>query len=127
MKKTIVDIIESVWEKCKNLDIHTDRELSEIMYVLGYLLPFPRFYDRVYDPVFCGDDPDLLFIDYASYIFGLSKSEIRRLIRGQGIKVNNIVPDPDVKVSDLPWIELDGGWKMCVIKKGKNEFDFILS
>lgn len=124
--KNIVDIIESVHSKCRSLDFSGGiNDVVEIFYVLG-LCKFPKFWDRVYDPVFCGDDPNLLFIDYASYIFGLSKSEIRRLIRGQGIKVNNIVPDPDVKVSDLPWIELEGGWKLCVIKKGKNEFDFIL-
>ena len=124
MNKTIVDIIESVYPKCKNLDFHSIQEVGEVFGVLG-LLKFSRWWERVYDPEFC-DDPNLLFTDYASSIFGLSKSDIKRLIRGQGIRVNNVVPKEDIKVSDLPWTKLEGDWELCVIKKGKNEFDFIL-
>ena len=125
MSKTVVDVIESVYPKCKNLDFHSIQEVGEVFGVLG-LLKFSRWWERVYDPVFCDDDPDLLFTDYASSVFGLSKSDIRRLIKGQGIRVNNVVPKEDIKVSDLPWIKLEGDWELCVIKKGKNEFDFLL-
>lgn len=125
MSKTVVDIIESVFPKCKNLDFHSIQEVGEVFGVLG-LLKFPRWWERVYDPVFCDDDPDLLFIDYAASRFNLSKSDIRRLIKGQGIRVNNIVPKEGLRVRDIPWIELDNGWKLGIIKKGKNEFDFIL-
>ena len=124
MKETIVDIIEGVFQKCKNLEIKDIDELGKILYVLGFLLPSDRFFERVWDPDI--DGQELTFVDYLNGLWGMSKSEIQRLIKGGGLKVNNQVPGKDMKVKDLPWISL-GDWKFCVIKKGKNQFDFILS
>ena len=124
MKETIVDIIESIFPKCKNLDIKNTEELGKIMYVMGFLTPKEKFWERVWDP--CCDDINLKFIDYISGLWNTSKSEIQRLIKGGGLKVNNEAPDKDIYVRNLPWIKLDNDWKFCVIKKGKNVFDFIL-
>ena len=123
--ETVVDIIEGVFNKCKNLEIKDIDELGKILFVLGFLLPSQNFFNRVWDPI--TDDPELGLVDCVSKLWSTSKSDIQRLIKGGGFKVNNIVPSKDVKVKDLPWIELEDGWRFCVIKKGKNQFDFILS
>lgn len=124
MKETIVDIIESIFPKCKNLEIKDIDELGKIMYVMGFLTPKEKFWERVWDP--CCDDIDLKFIDYISNLWNTSKSDIMRLIKGGGLRVNNSVPDKDIQVRNLPWRKLNDDWKFCVIKKGKNVFDFIL-
>ena len=124
MQETIVDIILSIFPKCKNLEIKDIEELWKIMYVMGFLTPKEKFWERVWDP--CCDDINLTFVDYISNLWNTSKSEIQRLIKGNGLKVNNVVPNKDLCVRNLPWIKLDNDWKYCVIKKGKNVFDFIL-
>ena len=78
---------------------------------------------RIFDPEW-DNDPDTLFIDFIADLQEISKSDVRRL-KNNGIKVNNKFPTQDLKVRDIPWIEL-GEWKVCVIKLGKNKFDFIL-
>ena len=122
MKETIVDIIESIFPKCKNLEINSVEELGKIMYVMGFLTPKEKFWERVWDP--CCDDINLKLVDYISSLWNTSKSDIMRLIKGGGLKVNNEVPG--LYVRNLPWIKLDNDWKFCIIKKGKNVFDFIL-
>ena len=121
---TIINIIESIYPKCSNLDIKNVGELGKIMYVMGFLTPKENFWKRVWDP--CCDDIRLRFVDYVSGLWGISKSDVLRLIKGGGLKVNNQVPDKDVCVRNLPWIRFGKDWKFCVIKKGKNVFDFIL-
>lgn len=121
----IVDIIESVYPRCKNLDFTYPEEVGMVLGVLG-LLRIDRLRERIYDPVFGGDDPDLSFVDYAAKIFEVSKGDIKRLIKGQGIRINNEVPGIDLKVRDIPWLVLDD-WLVGIIRKGKNEFEFILA
>ena len=96
----------------------------QLMYVMGFLTPKEKFWERVWDP--CCDDIRLRLVDYVSGLWGISKSDVLRLIKGGGLKVNNQVPDKDVCVRNLPWIRFSKDWKFCVIKKGKNVFDFIL-
>ena len=55
----------------------------------------------------------------------MSKSDIRKLIKNNGIKVNNKIPSPVLKVKDIPWIEL-AEHKIAIVKIGKNKFDFII-
>ena len=119
-----VDIIEGVFPKCKNLDIKNTKELGNILYVLGFLKPTEKFFARVWDPFV--DNLELTLVDYLNGLWGMSKSEIQRLIKGGGLKVNNIIPSMDMKVRNLPWIPIDKDWRVCIIKKGKNQFDFIL-
>ena len=64
MKETIVDIIESIFQKCKNLEINSVEELGKIMYVMGFLTPKEKFWERVWDP--CCDDINLKLVDYIS-------------------------------------------------------------
>lgn len=123
MKETIVDIIESVFPKCKNLDIKSTDELGKIMYVMGFLVPTSNFWSRVWEPEF---EDDVLLIDFLNSLWDVSKSDLMRLIKGSGLKVNNEIPSKDMKLGDLPWTDLDEDWSFCVVKKGKNQFDFIL-
>jgi hypothetical protein len=76
---------------------------------------------RIFDKNIDQDD----FIDFISNIkmFDLeSKADIRRLIKGNGIKVNNL--NPPQKISDIKWLSVDN-IDFAIIKKGKNDFDFI--
>ena len=123
--KSIIDAIEQVFPVCNSLDFKDTNELFGTLYVLG-IFGYEKTRKRIYDPVFGDDADDLSFVDYAANLFDTSRSEIRRSIKGRGIKVNNIIPNENLLVRDLPWIKI-GDWKVCVIKRGKNEFDFILS
>ena len=112
----IVDVIESIHPRCLKLDIDLDFLISAFS-VLGWG-NIREFSKRV-----CEEDCGL--VDFLNGLWGMSKSDIRRLIKGQGVKVNNTVPKENTMISELPFIEVPG-WKVCVIKKGKNVFDFIL-
>ena len=125
MKETIVDIIESIFPKCSKLDIKSVDELGKIMSVMGLLTPLD-FGRRVWEPKFEEDRRYISLVDFISELWGVSKSEILRLIKGNGLKVNNVVPEKDMKLFNLPWISLNSDWSFCVVRKGKNVFDFIL-
>jgi len=120
MNKDIIGIIESVHYRLSKLDLTLDA-LIEIFAVLS-LNTVPKFNLRVWDET---TEPDEVYPNRVSLLFGMSRSDIRRLIKGQGLKVNNKVIPENTPLSSLPWLDLDG-WKVCVIKKGKNEFDFLL-
>jgi len=119
--KNIIEAIESVYPKCLKLDFNSIDEVIEIFTVLG-LGNYREFSRRVWDPT---EEPDALFIDLVAPLFDCSKSQIRTLIKGGGIKVNGKVPDINLKMADLEWIVL-GSWLLAVVKIGKNRFDFIL-
>lgn len=121
--KSLIDIIESIHPKCTKLDFEDFDEFSLIMItIIG--TDVQKLTKRIFDPEW-DNDPDTLFIDFIAYLQEISKSDVRRLIKNNGIKVNNKFPTQDLKVRDIPWIEL-GEWKVCVVKLGKNKFDFIL-
>ena len=121
--KQLIDIIESIHTKCTKLDFTDFNDfLNVFVAVLGY--DIQKQTRRIFDPGFA-DDPDILFIDFSADLLEMSRSDVRRLMKNNGIKVNNKAPGQDLKVVDLPWLELDGH-KICVIKSGKNKFDFII-
>lgn len=117
--KSIIEVLETCHEKCSKLSF-TDFEdfVSIVVCVIGYNE------ERLEKRLFKGDD-ETNFIDLASELLEMSKSDLRKMINGGGLKVNNTVPDISVKVKDLPFIDL-GERMACVIKIGKNKFDFIL-
>ena len=116
----IVDVIESVHPKLSRLDFNGVEDLIEIFAVLG-LNTASKFCPRVVTE----DEEGEVYINRVSDLLGLSRSDIRRLVKGNGLKINNKVIPDTTTLSDLPWLNL-GDWEVCVIKKGKNEFDFIL-
>lgn len=116
---SIIEAIEGAHRRLTTLDFDIF-ELSEIFVVLGFSRPFPRFYERVWD-----GETEIGLITYISDLWGISKSDVRRLIKGGGLKINNSSVPENITLKDLPWLKIDD-WKVCVIKKGKNEFDFIL-
>lgn len=119
-----IEIIENSYTKLLKLNFLTwDEFLGIFIFVLGPNIQ--KQARRIFDPDF-NDDPEITFIDFSSEILELSKSEIRKLIKGGGIKINNKVPFQDLKVKDIEWIIL-GEWKVAVIKIGKNKFDFIIT
>ena len=121
--KPLIEIIESAHQKCSKLDFTDwDDFLGVFVCSIGYNIQ--KQSRRIFDPEF-EDDPDMLFIDFAADLFEMSRSDMRKLLKNNGVKVNNQVPSQSLKVKDLPWIEL-GDWKVCVVKCGKNKFDFIL-
>lgn len=122
MDKNIIEIIEGVHKKCSKLEFDSLQDIIEIFAVLG-LNSALKFGLRVWDKDL---EENEVYINRVSDLLNLSRGDIRRLIKGQGLKINNKVISPETLLSDLPWISL-GDWKICVIKKGKNEFDFILS
>ena len=119
----IVEVIEGMHGKLSKLDFPNGlQDLVEIFAVLG-ITTVEKFNRRVWNPLEDGEDVNL--IDFCSNLLGLSKSDVRRLIKGGGLKVNNVVPKEGVLLKDLNWIWI-GDWEFCIIKKGKNEFEFIL-
>jgi len=116
----IISVIESVHPKLTKLELTGLQDLIEIFAVLG-LNRLDRFCPRVVED----SDLDEVYINRVADLLGLSRSDIRRLIKCGGLKVNNKVIPETTTLIDLPWIELEG-WRVCIIKKGKNEFDFIL-
>lgn len=118
--KNLIDIIETTHQKCSNLDFDDWEDfLAMFVCVIGFDIEKQR--KRIF-----GGDPDILLVDFLSELFDTSKSELRKLIKNNGIKLNNKVPSQDLRVKDIPWIDL-GVRKVCVIKVGKNKFDFIIS
>ena len=119
-----ISVIENSYAKLLKLDFLSWEEfLGIFIFVLGPNIQ--KQTRRIFDPEF-NDDPDISFIDFSSEILEISKSEIRKLIKNNGIKINNKVPPLDLKVKDIEWIVL-GEWKVAVIKIGKNKFDFIIT
>jgi tyrosyl-tRNA synthetase len=117
--KSLIDILETCHEKCSKLNFDNFEEFASIVVcVVG------TNEDKLAKRIFKGDE-ETNFIDFASELFEMSKSELRKLIKGGGLKVNNTVPDIAAKIKDLPFIDL-GERMACVIKIGKNKFDFIL-
>jgi hypothetical protein len=120
--RSAIEIIKDVLPKCSKLDIKTQDELLEIMWALSIIKP-NKINERIFDI-----DSDLdNFIDFILNIkmFGLnSKNEIRKLIANNGIKVNN--KSPLEKISEIEWIQLNN-IQFAIIKKGKNQFDFIFN
>ena len=114
----LISTLSEVHYRLSKLDLTLD-EMIEIFAILG-LNTAPKFCLRVVE----GEDE--VYINQVSSLFGMSRSDIRRLIKGQGLKINNKVIPENTLLSELPWIDLGGGWEICVIKKGKNEFDFLL-
>ena len=122
MNRNIIEIIEGVHRKCSKLEFNSLQDIIEIFAVLG-LNSATKFGLRVWDKDL---EENEVYINRVSDLLNLSRGEVRRLIKGQGLKINNKVVPRDTLLSDLPWISLES-WKICVIKKGKNELDFILS
>ena len=122
--KPFIDLLVSAHEKLSKLNFSDWEEfLGIFVLVLGYNIQEQS--KRIFDPEF-EDDPESLFIDFVSGYIEMSRSELRKLIKNSGIKVNNKIPSQDLKVKDIPWISL-GEWKIAVIKIGKNRFDFIIT
>ena len=120
---TLEELIDHGYEKLVKLDFADWNEfLSIFIFVLGPNIQ--KQAKRIFDPEF-SDDPEISFIDFASEILEMSKSELRKLMKNNGIKVNNKPPSQDLKVKDIQWINL-GEWSVAVIKIGKNRFDFII-
>jgi hypothetical protein len=116
----VIEIISSVFIKCSKLDINTKDELLGILWALSIHKP-KKILVRIFDKNIDQDD----FIDFISNIkmFDLdSKGDIRRLVKDNGIKVNNQIPPQ--KISDIKWLSVDN-IDFAIIKKGKNDFDFI--
>ena len=121
--KPFIDLLISIHEKLSKLNLSDWEEfLGVFNLVLGYNIQEQT--KRIFDPEF-EDDPEILFIDFVSGYIGMSKSDIRKLIKNNGIKVNNKIPSPALKVKDIPWIEL-AEHKIAIVKIGKNKFDFII-
>ena len=121
---TLEELIDHGYEKLVKLDFADwDEFLSIFIFVLGPSIQ--KQTKRIFDPEF-SDDPEIYFIDFASEILEMSKSELRKLMKNNGIKVNNKPPSQDLKVKDIQWIDL-GEWNVAVIKIGKNRFDFIIT
>jgi tyrosyl-tRNA synthetase len=121
--KPFIDLLISIHEKLSKLNLSDWEEFLGIFnLVLGYNIQEQT--KRIFDPEF-EDDPEILFIDFVSGYIGMSKSDIRKLIKNNGIKVNNKIPSPVLKVKDIPWIEL-AEHKIAIVKIGKNKFDFII-
>jgi hypothetical protein len=121
--KPFIDLLISIHEKLSKLNLSDWEEFLGIFnLVLGYNIQEQT--KRIFDPEF-EDDPEILFIDFVSGYIGMSKSDIRKLIKNNGIKVNNKIPSPVLKVKDIPWIEL-AEYKIAIVKIGKNKFDFII-
>jgi hypothetical protein len=120
--RSVIEIIKDVLPKCSKLDIKTQDELLEIMWALDIIKPY-KINERIFDIDSNLDN----FIDFILNIkmFGLnSKNEIRKLIVNNGIKVNN--KSPLEKISEIEWIQLNN-IQFAIIKKGKNQFDFIFN
>ena len=121
--KPFIDLLISIHEKLSKLNLSDWEEFLGIFnLVLGYNIQEQT--KRIFDPEF-EDDPEILFIDFVSGYIGMSKSDIRKLIKNNGIKVNNKIPSPVLKVKDIPWIEL-AEHRIAIVKIGKNKFDFII-
>ena len=98
---TLEELIDHGYEKLVKLDFADwDEFLSIFIFVLGPNIQ--KQVKRIFDPEF-SDDPEISFIDFASEILEMSKSELRKLMKNNGIKVNNKPPS-----------------------QGKNRFDFIV-
>lgn len=118
----VVEIIKQVFPKCFKLDIKDQTELLQIMWSLSIITP-KKIQERTFDPLFDEDN----FIDFISKIkmFGLdSKGDIRKLIKNNGLKVNNSVPKE--RLTEIDWIKL-GGVEFAIVRKGKNDFDIIFN
>ena len=121
--KPLIEIVETAHQKCSSLVFENwDDFLGVFICCVGYNLQ--KQAKRIFDPDFT-DDPDMLFVDFAANLLDMSRSDVRKLLKNNGVKVNNQLPSQSMKVKDLPWIDL-GEWKVCVVKCGKNKFDFIL-
>jgi len=116
----IIEIVSNVFNKCSKLDINTKEEMIGILWALGISKP-KKILIRIFDKNVDQDN----FIDFISNIkmFDMeSKADVRRLISGNGIKVNNL--NPPKTISDINWITIDN-IEFAIVKKGKNDFDFI--
>ena len=88
--KPFIDLLISIHEKLSKLNLSDWEEFLGIFnLVLGYNIQEQT--KRIFDPEF-EDDPEILFIDFVSGYIGMSKSDIRKLIKNNGIKVNNKIP-----------------------------------
>jgi hypothetical protein len=118
----IVEIIQQVFPKCSKLDIKDQTELLQIMWALSIITP-KKIQERIFDLTFDEDN----FIDFISKIkmFGLdSKGDIRKLIRNNGLKVNNSIVKE--RLTEIEWIKL-GAVEFAIVRKGKNDFDFVFN
>lgn len=93
------------------------------MWVNG-LLKTKKICERIVDLDLNDEDDFITFITNIK-MFGLdSKGDVRRLLKNNGIKLNNQTP-PE-KLSNVNWIRLNE-IEFAIVKKGKNEFDFIFN
>ena len=118
----IIKIIQNVHPACSKLNIKTQDELLGIMWALG-VIEVESVKKRIFDSNIHTDD----FVEFIlnMKMFGLdSKGEIKKLLKNNGIKVNN--KQPCEKITDIEWIKLDE-IEFAIVKKGKNDFDFIFN
>ena len=120
--KTVVEVIEGTFLKCSKLQIDTQDELLDIMWALS-LTKVSKISERIFDIE--SDEDDFISFITNMKMFGLdSKGEVRRMLKNNGLKVNNQIP-PE-RVSDINWIKLNDT-QFAIVKKGKNDFDFIFN
>lgn len=119
-QQTPIHIIQNVHPMCSRLDIKSQDELLRVMWALN-VVGVQSITKRIFDPSFDSDN----FVEFISSIkmFGLeSKGEIKKLIKNNGLKINNKLPCE--KITDIEWIRLNKV-EFAIVKKGKNDFDFI--
>lgn len=118
----ILKTIQNVHPACSKLNIQTQDELLGIMWALN-IVRVQSITKRIFDINFDPND----FVEFIVNLrmFGLdSKGEVKKLIKNNGIKVNN--KPPREKITDIEWIKLNRV-EFAIIKKGKNDFDFIFN
>jgi tyrosyl-tRNA synthetase len=120
--KTQIDIIKGVFNKCFKLEFESELDLLEILWALS-IIDIVRINQRIFD-LNVAEDHVITFITSIK-MFGLdSKGELKKIIKNNGLKINN-QPPPE-KISDIKWIKLND-IEFAVVRKGKNEFDFIFN
>lgn len=111
-----IEAVKSVHPKCSTLTIKNKQELHAILWSLGLL-----YDDRIKNRII--NTEDLIGFIVNNGMFNItSKTELNNLIKGNGIKLNNL---PLVKnTKEIKWLVLDD-IEYAILKRGKNDFDFI--
>lgn len=111
--KSLINILSDVHPNLSKLDLNRET-LLEAMWSIG-ILNFKGISTRIVE-----DETDLfqMIVDIG---FMPSKGEIRKMIKNNGLKVNNKVVN---SFDEIDWIKVDN-IEFAVLKRGKVDFDFI--
>jgi len=118
--KNIAELCVMTYERCNSIIFNDSEALLESLFVLGLLKP-NEIIKRLFDK-----EEDISIFDFIvdKKLFGIeSRGELRKLIKNNGIKVNNVLLK---EKEDIEFIKLDK-IEFILVKKGKKDFEFIFN